>query len=83
MRLRGWAFDNLAIRVVRWRDEAGHAGTARLRWIPGAGDETAGWQWRTEWVVSGVPLRPGANRITVRAEDIKGLPTETTVTVQG
>jgi hypothetical protein len=73
--LQGFATDNLAIRAVRWRDDRGRKGTAKLEWIVDSGDAESGWNWRMKWWVKGlrVPARP--TRIWIRAEDIKGLAT--------
>ena len=69
------ATDNLAIRAVRWRDDRGRTGTAKLRWIVDSGDAESGWKWRMKWWVRGLRVPGGATKIWVRAEDIKGLAT--------
>jgi len=78
--LAGTAADNMAVRVVRWRTASGDTGTATLNWVAD-GDPSSGYRWRTEWKATGVPLRDGANLVTVTVEDIKGLTTSRVVTV--
>jgi hypothetical protein len=38
--------------------------------------------WETRWSIPAIALQPGTNQITVTAEDIKGLETRRTVTIQ-
>ena len=65
--LTGTADDNLALRVVQWRDAQGRGGAARLEPVgPGAG---------VSWRIEGLAVPPGEGMIWVRAEDIKGLAT--------
>jgi hypothetical protein len=79
--IEGTARDNFAIRVVRWYDAKDRSGTAELAWE--AGEELSpDRDWETRWRISGVPLSPGTNRITVVAEDIKGLATVRRLTVR-
>jgi carboxypeptidase family protein len=81
LNIAGTAHDNFAIRVVRWYDAKDRFGTAELTWHAEdslSPDET----WPTRWRIRGVPLSPGTNRITVVAEDIKGLATVRTLTVR-
>jgi Carboxypeptidase regulatory-like domain len=81
LELAGTAHDNYAIRVVRWYDAKNRFGTAELTWEADdslSPDRT----WVTRWRISGVPLSPGNNRITVVAEDIKGLATVRRLTVR-
>jgi len=73
--LAGTATDNLAIRLIRWENGRGGSGTAQLTWEVLSGDYRSGYKWRTRWSVPAIPLVPGANRITVTVEDIKGLAT--------
>jgi Carboxypeptidase regulatory-like domain len=72
--LAGTAHDNYAVRVVRWYDARGRFGTATLTWEAedSLGEDRT---WVTNWRIRGVALSPGVNRITVVAEDIKGLAT--------
>jgi hypothetical protein len=73
--LRGTATDNLAIRFVRWQDEEGHVGTAKMRWEILDGGIEHGFEWQMSWVIEGLPLQRGENRLAITAEDIKGLST--------
>ncbi len=66
----GSASDNFAIRVVRWYDNRGRFGAGEL--VPEPDDDTT-LERSTHWRIEGVPLHSGTNRITVVAEDIKGL----------
>jgi hypothetical protein len=70
--LSGTATDNLAIRAVRWYDDLGRFGTAELDWDV---------QGTTSWRLEGVPAPPGRTRLTIVAEDIKGLAATHTLTV--
>jgi hypothetical protein len=79
--IEGTAHDNFAIRVVRWYDGHDRFGTAKLVWEP-EDPLGEGSRWITRWQISGVPLSPGRNRITVVAEDIKGLATLHTLTIR-
>jgi len=79
----GTAVDNLAVRAVRWRDQLGGGGVATMTWQVTAGDYRSGWRWQMNWSTPSLTLRPGPNLITIRAEDSKGLATETTLTVAG
>lgn len=79
--IEGTARDNYAIRVVRWYDARDRFGTAELTWE--ADDSLSPDRaWVMQWRIRGVPLSPGANRITVVAEDTKGLATVRTLTVR-
>jgi hypothetical protein len=80
--LAGTATDNFAVRFVRWHTDRGVSGAARMNWVA-TGDPTQGWSWRMHWDASGVPLHSGSNRITLIVEDIKGLTSDTTITVPG
>jgi Carboxypeptidase regulatory-like domain len=81
MDLAGTAQDNFAIRVVRWYNRRDGFGTAKLVWEPN-GDPRTGGPSTTRWRISGVPLSAGLNRITIVAEDIKGLATVRQLTVR-
>jgi hypothetical protein len=79
--LAGTAHDNYGIRVVRWYDAKGRFGTAELTW-EAEENLTPDRRWVTRWRIRGVPISPGINRITVVAEDIKGLATVRRLTVR-
>jgi len=81
LEIAGTAHDNYAIRVVRWYDAKDRFGTAKLVWKP-QDSLSPDRAWVTQWRIRGVPLSPGTNRITVVAEDIKGLATVRTLTVR-
>jgi hypothetical protein len=66
----GTASDEFGIRVVRWYDDRGNFGAAEL--LP-PGEDGLTLDPRMEWQMEGVPLPSGTNRVTVVAEDIKGL----------
>jgi hypothetical protein len=79
--LEGTAHDNFAIRVVRWYDDRDRSGTAQLDWrSEDVLDPDS--DWVMAWRIRGIPLSRGLNRITVVAEDIKGLATERQLTVR-
>jgi Carboxypeptidase regulatory-like domain len=81
LELAGTAHDNYAIRAVRWYGAKARFGTAELTWEADdslSSDRT----WVTRWRIRGVPLSAGVNRITVVAEDIKGLATVRRLTVR-
>jgi hypothetical protein len=80
--LQGPAWDNLAIRVVRWENDRGGQGAARMTWKITGGNEKKGYEWQMDWSIEGVPLKPGANQIQLTAEDIKGLGSSTTLCVE-
>jgi hypothetical protein len=70
--VQGTAHDQFGIRAVRWYDDLGRFGTAQLVWD--AEDRLSGERnWVTRWRIERVPLSRGMNRITIVAEDIKGL----------
>jgi hypothetical protein len=75
--VHGTAGDEFGIRVVRWYDSRGGFGTAELTW-----DAEDGGDADTRWRIDDVPLSPGTNRITIVAEDIKGLASERTLTIR-
>jgi hypothetical protein len=77
--LEGSAGDNLAIRAVRWRNDRGGSGVARLNWHVSSGDFRSRYVWQMRWSIPAVALQAGDNTITVTAEDIKGLSTTNTV----
>jgi hypothetical protein len=81
LELAGTAHDNYAIQAVRWYDAKDRFGTAELTWEADdslSPDRT----WVTRWRVPDVALSPGVNRITLVAEDIKGLATVRRLTVR-
>jgi hypothetical protein len=63
--LSGTATDDMAVRVVRWRDRAGHEGTARIEPDSTSGDGAA-----VRWQIA---AKPAGKTIWVRVEDLKGL----------
>jgi Carboxypeptidase regulatory-like domain len=75
--INGTAGDDFGIRVVRWYDGRGTFGTAKLTWDAEDDGDAA-----TRWRIDGIPLSPGTNRITIVAEDIKGLARVRTLTVR-
>jgi hypothetical protein len=79
--LSGTATSDFAIRAVRWHDDRGRFGTAELDWDVEGGDIRNGWRWTMRWRLRGVRAPSGRTRITVVAEDIKGLASERTLTV--
>jgi carboxypeptidase family protein len=78
--LKGVASDNFAIRAVRWYDDRGRQGVARLTWMF-SGDERSGWHGETDWSIDNLTIPRDATRVTIVAEDIKGLATELPLTV--
>jgi len=70
--LKGVASDDFAIRAVRWYDDRGREGIARLTWSF-AGDQRSGWNGKMEWSIDDLRIRPDAGHITISAEDIHGL----------
>jgi hypothetical protein len=70
--IEGTAHDNLAIRAVRWRDNRGRSGVARMRWEILDGDYDSGYEWQTRWAIPVAELSPAATRLELTAEDIKG-----------
>jgi len=77
-RLSGTASDDFAIRVVRWYDDEGRFGTAKMTWRP-SGSPQDGYRGSVAWTVDGLGAR--ARRVTVVAEDIKGWATTRTLTI--
>jgi hypothetical protein len=78
--VEGTAHDNLAVRLVRWQNDRGGRGTARMTWEVLSGDYRTGYNWRTRWSAPTIPLHAGANNITITVEDIKGLATTRQIT---
>ena len=70
--IEGTAHDNLAIRAVRWRDNRGQSGVARMNWEVLEGDYDSGYQWQTRWSFPAADISPAATRVELTAEDIKG-----------
>jgi hypothetical protein len=70
--IQGTAHDNLAIRAVRWRDDRDGSGVAELTWNVLSGNYDAGYVWETRWSFRAAELTPGATRVIVTAEDLKG-----------
>ena len=70
--IEGTAHDNLAIRAVRWRDDRGRSGVARMNWEVLDGDYDSGYEWQTRWSFAAADVSPAATRVEVVAEDIKG-----------
>ena len=71
LELAGTATSALAIRAVRWFDDRGGFGTAELDWDGSV----------TNWRLAGVPAPAGETRLTIVAEDIKGLATARSLTI--
>jgi hypothetical protein len=80
--LRGSAHDNLAVRSIRWSSSRGGAGQAAMTMVTKSGEPATGYDWEMTWEAD-VPVLPGLNTFTITVEDIKGLTTTTTVTIQG
>jgi Carboxypeptidase regulatory-like domain/Bacterial Ig domain len=78
--LKGTASDNLGIRAVRWYDDRGRQGVARLTWNF-SGDASSGWDGEMSWSVDNLRVPRGTRRITISAEDIKGLAEELSLEV--
>ena len=70
--IEGTAHDNLAIRAVRWQDDRGRSGVARMNWEVLEGDYDSGYEWQTRWSFAAADVSPAATRVEVVAEDIKG-----------
>ena len=71
--LQGLAGDNLALRVVSWKNDRGGQGAAQMDWQVRCGDHRSGYDSQFAWTTGDIGLKPGANRIAVIAEDTKGL----------
>jgi hypothetical protein len=76
--LAGTASDDFAIRVVRWYDDEGGFGAAKMSWQPSARPQD-GYRGQVAWTVDG--SMAAGRRVTVVAEDIKGLATTRTLTI--
>ena len=79
--IHGYATDRDAVRAVYWRDGP-HQGAAVMRWQRQRGDDTAGWQWRMNWVIR-APVATGVRHIRVVAVSTSGSTTSRTVQVPG
>jgi hypothetical protein len=79
--LQGTAGDDYGIRAVRWYDDRGRQGVARLNWTF-TGDMRSGWKGVTRWSVDRLRVRPDAGHITISAEDIHGLARQLRLTVE-
>lgn len=73
--LAGTASDDFAIRAVRWYDDRGHEGVARLTW-DATGDAQDGWDGEMTWSIADLTIPEDARRLTISAEDIHGLARE-------
>jgi hypothetical protein len=80
--LSGTATSPLAIRSVRWYDSRGRFGTAEVKRELEGGDFRAPGAARMNWSLRGVPAPRGVTRLTIVAEDIKGLATTRTLTIR-
>jgi hypothetical protein len=78
--LSGVANDAFAIRAVRWSDDRGRQGVARLVWRY-TGDMTSGWKGLMRWSIARLPVNRDAGHITISAEDIHGLARQLRLTV--
>jgi Carboxypeptidase regulatory-like domain len=72
IRLEGTASDDFAIRAVRWYDDRGREGVARLTWNY-TGDPESGWNGVMSWSIDRLTVPRRARRLTISAEDIHGL----------
>jgi len=77
----GAAKDNFAIKAVRWRNDRGGEGMARLTWRSTDGKYGENGRWEMQWTADGIALQPGVNRIELTAEDIKGLTSTRTLEI--
>jgi hypothetical protein len=80
VRIHGTARDDFAIRAVRWYDNRGRQGVARMTW-EFSGDQRSGWNGHMSWSIDSLRVPQNARRITVSAEDIHGLATLRQLTV--
>jgi hypothetical protein len=78
--LRGVASDDFAIRAVRWYDDRGREGVARLTWNF-KGDYRSGWNGEMSWSIDNLVIPQHARRLTISAEDIHGLASQMKLTV--
>jgi hypothetical protein len=72
IRLKGTASDDFAIRAVRWYDDRGREGVARLTWNY-TGDPQSGWGGAMSWSIDRLRIPRRARLVTIGAEDIHGL----------
>jgi hypothetical protein len=79
--LTGTSTDNMAIRYVKWANDRGGSGIAKLSWQIISGDYRSGFVWQMDWDIAGIPLQSGTNNITVTVEDTKGLTSTKTLQV--
>ena len=70
-KIQGTAHDNLAVWVVRWRDNLGGRGVAELDFKVTEGDMLYIKDWQMDWSVPREEITDGASSVTVRAVDIK------------
>jgi carboxypeptidase family protein len=70
--LSGVASDDFAVRAVRWYDDRGHQGAARMTWTY-TGDMNSGWHGTTRWTIDGLPVDRAARWVTISALDLHGL----------
>ncbi len=70
-KIHGTAHDNLAVWVVRWRDNLGGRGVAELDFTITEGDMLYIKDWQMDWSVPREALTDGASSVTVHAVDIK------------
>jgi len=70
-RIQGTVDDNLAVWAVRWRDDRGRRGAARLR-SQILVDPFSDFALQTSWQLPARALAPGVKRVKVTAQDIKG-----------
>jgi hypothetical protein len=70
--LKGVADDDFAIRAMRWYDDRGREGVARLTW-EFTGDPRSEWNGEMRWSIENLKIARDAGHITISAEDIHGL----------
>lgn len=73
--LTGTANDDFAVRAVRWYDDRGRQGVARMTW-KASGDARSGWKGEMSWSIPNLTIAHDARRMTISAEDIHGLATQ-------
>jgi hypothetical protein len=78
--LSGVADDDFAIRAVRWYDDRGREGTAKLTW-EFTGDQRSAWNGEMRWSIENLDAAPDSGHITISAEDIHGLARQLRLTV--
>jgi hypothetical protein len=69
------ANDDFAVRAVRWYDDRGRQGVARLTWTY-SGDMHAGWNGVMRWSIDRLSVPRDDRWIAISAEDIHGLARE-------